>query len=233
MRVLSRLVTVALSATLIAGCAGTQETAPSPTTSPASPSSAPSAADEAAAVRQAFTSYTQAALERDGARAVQHLASPIYAFYDQARRDALTAVEADVRGQTVAAQLTVFTLRGSLDPTQLRSATPQELVVAAIDAGLVGEQGIQNTELGEVAVVGDTASAPALSEGRSSGIRFNFLREDGAWKLDLLPLLQTLNVAFRTLATEQGITVDQFIDQTLQTLYGPAKAQQVLSPIGA
>jgi hypothetical protein len=233
MRVLGRLVTAALSATLLAGCAGTQEAAPSPTPSLASPSSAESAADEAAAVRQAFTSYTQAALEKDGARAVQHLASSIYAFYDQARRDALTAVEVDVRGQTIAAQLTVFTMRGSLDPTLLRSATPPELVVAAIDAGLVGEQGIQNTQLGEVAVVGDTASAPVLSAGQPSGIRFNFVREEGAWKLDLLPLLQTANVAFRNLATEQGITVDQLIDQTLEALYGPAKAQQVLSPIGA
>jgi hypothetical protein len=176
-------------------------------------------------VRQAFTAYRQALLAKDGDTAVQHLASTVYGFYDQARRDAVTAAENNVRGQTVAAQLTVFTLRGSLDPNLLRSATPQELVAAAIDAGLVGEQGIQNTQLGEVAVVGDTASAPVLSTGQPSGIRFDFVREEGAWKLDLLPLLQTANVAFRNLATEQGITVDQLIDQTLEALYGPAKGE--------
>lgn len=231
------LITAGLAAVL-AGCgSGGPATAPSaPASATASPlpsttTTTTTAADEAA-VREAFAAEREAALAKDGDTAVQHLAGTANGFYDAARRDARAAGEEQVRGSTVAVQLTVFTMRGSLAPELLRSASPSGLIEAAVDAGLVGEDNIATTELGTVRVIGDAAFAEAVSRGTPTSFQFSFRREDGRWRLDLVPLLETTNAVFTQLAAQQGKTVDQLVDDLLVTLYGPTKARQVLEPIG-
>jgi hypothetical protein len=216
---------------VVGGCSG-DSAGPLASGPPASASAvAPNPAKDELAVRQSFDRYRTAALEKDGEAALAEIASTVYPFYDQARGDALTASDDQVRGLTVAEQLTIYVLRGSIEPEVLRTATPPELVVAAVEAGLVGEQGVQNTDLGEVEVLGNTASGQVLSNGQPSRLRFSFVREDGRWKLDLLPVLQLANGAFAGLAKEQGTTVNELIDQLLQSLYGPTKARDVRSPV--
>ena len=141
-------------------------------------------------MRAAFDAYTKAALARDGATASSLVASPVLEFYDQARDAALTGTAAQVRRLPVSQQLTVYSMRGELDPAVLRRSSPEELVEAAVDKGLVGEQGIRNLELGDVDVDGDRASAEVAAGGRTAPFRFMFLREGGQWKIDLLPLLK-------------------------------------------
>jgi hypothetical protein len=215
---------------LLAGCGDAASDRPSAGTSAAAGPSAE--ADQAPLVVEAFEEYKAAALAADGSAAVRRLADTADAFYDSARNSALTATDAALRQEPVSTQLTVLFMRGSLDAALLRAGTPEELVVAAVDAGLVGEAGLTKLVIEDVVVEGDTANAAVLVDGKKAPFRMTFLRQEGRWTLDLLPVIRLGDEGFRMVAQQQGIAVDQLVDATLAQKYGKAKAAGLRKPLG-
>lgn len=90
-----------------------------------------------------------------------------------------------------------------------------------------------NVEIGEVTVSGDEASAEAIVRGEVAPFDLSFLRQDGGWKFDLLPLLELGLTGFQEAAKQRGLTVDQLVEATLTQKYGAEKYVQLISrPIG-
>ncbi|MGW6932745.1 hypothetical protein ACWGE0_22000 [Lentzea sp. NPDC054927] len=229
---MKRLIVVALCL-LATACAQAPTTTPAQTSTPSSTQSSTPSVDESPAVRAAFETYTKAALAKDGATGVSVLATPIFTVYDDFRKLALTATEQDLSTAPLGKRAAVYTLRGSVDPAILRTASPKDLVKVSIDKGLVGEKGINNLEIGKITTSGDTASAEVLARGQVAPYKFRFVREDGTWKLDLQPLLDLADSAYAAVAKQQNLTPDQFLDGVLNQMYGPAKAAEVRKPLGA
>jgi hypothetical protein len=169
--------------------------------------------EESAAVTAAFQGYKQAALAQDGPAAAALLTDSTADFYDAARSAALTATEPELAALGPVERLTAVVMRGQLPVDVLRTATPQELLAASVDAGLIGEQGIQGVELGEVTVSGSTARAAAVVQGTPAPFELEFVEQDGGWKLDLLPLLQIARQGFDAAAERQGVTADELLDE--------------------
>lgn len=225
---MKRLIVASLC--LLAAACGTS--APPGTSTPVSPPTSP-AADESAAVTAAFETYTKAALAKDGATAVTVVATPVFAYFEDIRKLALTGTEEELAAGKLSTRVTVYGMRAGLDAATLRTGSAQDVVKASIDKGLVGEQGISNLELGKVTVSGDTASAEVTSRGQKTPLKLKFVREDGKWKFDMMPVLDMADAAFVSLAQEKNLTPDQLVDQLLVSMYGPAKAAEVRKPLGA
>ncbi|MEU7481726.1 hypothetical protein AB0A63_37520 [Lentzea sp. NPDC042327] len=215
---------------LVAAC-GTPAPATAPTAASGSTSTRPSA-DESAAVRAAFETYQKAVLAKDGAAAVSVLAGPIFDVYENYRTLALTATEQQLATSLLSVRLAVYVMRGALDPAVLRTASSKDVVKAAVDRGLVGEQGVSNLAVGEVEVDGDKASTEVIARGQQAPYRFEFAREDGAWKIDLRPLLDLADTGLAEVAKQRNLTPEQLLDQTLVAMYGPAKATELRKPLG-
>ncbi|MFS8097284.1 hypothetical protein LFM09_09085 [Lentzea alba] len=215
---------------LFAAACGT--TAPGTTTTPTSTPTSVSA-DEAPAIKTAFETYVEAALSKDGATGVSLVASPIMGLYEEARKLALTGTEEQLSGLQFHKRFVVYLLRGEIDPATLRSASAKDIVKIALDKGLVAEQSISNLSLGEIEVNGETAQAEVLSSGKKAPWKFRFVREDGAWKIDLQPLLELAEPAMLDLAKQRNLTVDELLEQLLVAKYGPAKAAELRKPLGA
>jgi len=192
---------------------------------------APAAPDDTGAVHKAFETYTKAALAKDGATAQGVLASTVSAYYDKARGLALTGTEADLAAISPTRRLTVYVLRAEVEPGALRDGKPADLVEASFDKGLVGENGITNLALGKVVVTGDKAVAPAVIGGQEAPYDVEFLRERGAWKVDIVPLMELADEGFTAAAKEQGSTVESMVDGILVSKYGPEKAAALHRPI--
>lgn len=219
---------------LLAAACGTSTPASPPTSTSTSVSVSGSAsADESPAVAAAFETYTKAALAKDGATAVTVVATPVFAHFENVRKLALTGTEQQLAAGKLSTRVTVYTMRGGLDAATLRTGSAQDLVKASIDKGLVGEQGISNLELGKVTVTGDTASAEVTSRGQKAPFGLAFVREDGKWKFDMMPVLDMADTALVGLAQEKNLTPDQLVEQVLVGMYGPAKAAEVRKPVGA
>jgi hypothetical protein len=206
---------------LVAGCGSS--------VSGGGPSSA--APDDTGAVHAAFETYTKAALAKDGATAQSVLADTVSAYYDEARKLALTAGDEQLAGVPVTQRLTVYVLRAEIKPEVLRDGTPADLLKTSFDQGLVGEDGIAKLDLGKVTVTGDKATAQALVGGKEAPYSIEFLRQQGVWKVDIAPLMALADEGFTTAAKQQGTTVDAMVDGILVSKYGPEKAATLHQPV--
>jgi len=191
-----------------------------------------SAAADTAEVKASFDTYVKAALGKDGVTARSVLASPIKSFYEQTRELALTATDEQLRALPPGQELTTFVLRAELAPDLLRGGTVDQILEAAFNQGLVGEQGISGLGLGTIEVNGDKASAAITSQGQTAPFKLGFLREDGRWKVDIMPLISVADDSFRGVAKQQGLTVEALIDNMMVQKYGAEKAAALHEPIG-
>lgn len=224
---MKRLLVAALCL-LAAACTQAPTTTPSPTSTSTS-----AKADESQAVRAAYAKYTEAAQAKDGATAVTAVASPVFDYFETARKHALTATEEQLAREKLSTRVIVYGLRGGADPAVLRTGTPQDVVKGAIDKGLVSQQSISNIELGDVKVSGDTADVEVIDRGKKAPFGLRFVREDGAWKFDMIPVIELADVVFLSLAQEKNLTPEQLLEQVLVSTHGPAKAAEVRKPLGA
>ncbi|MEO6083100.1 MAG: hypothetical protein ABIQ18_08335, partial [Umezawaea sp.] len=186
---------------------------------------------EAPAVRAAFDAYTKAALAKNGIDAEDLLAETIGGYYETARQMALTGTTEQVAALPLAQRLTVYVLRGKMDAAMLRGSKSADVVRAAFDLGLIGENGVSKLALGEVTVDGGTASAVVKSNGQVVPYKMRFLKENGHWKIDLLPMMTMADETFAGLAEQQGLTPDALIDQLLVSMFGQEKALAVQQPL--
>ena len=208
---------------------GSEPTAPTN----AAEAAAPVDTEQVPLVVEAFEEYQAAAIASEGEVAAARLADTVDAFYDSARKQALTAQAEELSAQPVHVRLTVLLMRGSVPAPVLRSGSPSDLVVAAIDAGLVGEAGLSQLKLDQVTVTGDSARASVLVQGQPAPFQLAFLRQEGRWTLDLVPLINLGQAALEQGAKQQGISIDELIDRTLEQKYGSDKAARLQEPLGA
>lgn len=202
------------------------------TATPSSPSAATTpTADQTPAVKAAYDNYRKAALDKNGDAAAAVVAKPVLDFYVDAAKKALTATDTDLAGTPATTRIVVYTLRAEFEPDVLRAASGRELVKFAIDQGLISEQSVTNFELGAVTVTGDSAQGEAIRRGQQTPLKYAFTRENGEWKLDLMPLLDMGNGALEDLAKQRQTTVDKLIDATLAQKYGPERVKELHQPL--
>jgi hypothetical protein len=191
----------------------------------------PSAADEVAVTR-AFGEYRAALLARDGKKAASLLSTDSVAYYAKLRALARTAPEGDLRAAPLFDQLAVLVLRATLPAKTIRSASATEIVVQAVEIGLIGEAAVRSLSVGTVKVSGEVATAMMVKNGEEGPLAMVFHREGARWKLNLLPLLESGETALQQAALQQGLTTARFVNQTLESQLGPARAAEAWRPIG-
>lgn len=212
---------------------GTPPPSPAPVSvSTSASTTVPKPADDSQAILDAFDTFTKAALAKDGAAAVPVLMSNTFKVYEEIRKEALTGTEQTVATLRPSGRLLAYTMRGDLDHALLRTASPQDLVKAVIDKGLVSEDSIRDVALGKVTVHNGMALARVTVRGEEVPGMFSFALEDGAWKFDLPALFDLSDRTLNGLRNQQGLTADQLFDQILTTRYGQAKAAEIRKPIG-
>lgn len=193
---------------------------------------APGSAVDQAAVAQVFVEYRKALLAKDGKTAASLMSSGTVAYYAKLKKLALTATEKQLRAQPLGRQLSVLVLRATLPAKAVRSASATQLVVLAVDRGLISEAVVRTLSVGTVKVVGDVATATMQKNGADGPLDMVFNRESGRWRLNLLPLLESTETALRQAASQEGLSPARFVDSTLERQIGPDRAAEAWRPIG-
>jgi hypothetical protein len=177
-------------------------------------------ADDAEDIRQVFGSYRAALLAGQGEAAAVLLSRSTHAYYDEMRRLALFGDAASVQRLSMVDQINVLLLRLRIPVDELERLSPQELIVHAVNQGWIGKNGVSNTQAGEVLTEGDVAVVHAIVGGRDAGPMFRFNREDGAWRLDLVPTMRAVNAALQTAAQAAGVSEQQFMLGAIGSVVG-------------
>ena len=193
--------------------------------------SARSSIDEAQMVRQVFEGYKQAVLSDNGEAAASFLSQETIDYYGDMQQLAVCASPQEVRTQSMANRMQVLLLRWRVPPELLPQMSERELVAYAVNEGWIGKSSVVTMNISDVTVSDSVAVAQVLKNDQPSRIKFRFLKQSGAWKFDLMPLLQVFNVAFKELATQSGIEENKFIFMMLESLGGKQPTEQIWQPV--
>ena len=143
---------------------------------------------------------------------------------------ALYADASAVRNQSLVNQFQILTFRHRLAPAELRRMSRRELFEQAVDRGWVGKNALGALKPGEVSIAGETATVEILNDGAPTGFSHRFHRENGEWKLDLVPALALGNEAFEHIAQQQGITEEAVILMLLESVSGKPVPKSIWAP---
>ncbi|MGH9246584.1 MAG: hypothetical protein ACRD29_20195 [Acidimicrobiales bacterium] len=184
-------------------------------------------ADRARA-ESAFAAYQSALAERRGDDAAALVSSGTLAYYESARRLALTALADELGSRSAFDRLTVVSLRVGVPADQLAAGTPAELFAAVVDAGLVGQQ-VGALVVRSTSVDGDLARVQLVA-GAGQLITVEVRREGDEWRVDVTGLIPLADAAISQLAAAQGIAEDELILATLSAITGRTIGPEVFNP---
>lgn len=181
----------------------------------------PRATPEERAVAATFDAAQAALSERRGAAVVPLLSrasvQALESVRTAARAPGDTAVERLEPGERFAA----MGLRRYLSPAELRRMSVGDIADHALKQGWLGPNVIARSALGPVRVKGDRASGLLMVDNRPAMVPADFVREGGAWRIDLANVFAFGGQMLKGFAAMSGKDETAYINELLEKL--PAK----------
>lgn len=156
----------------------------------------------------------------NGAGALALLSRPTLARVETIHTTALSSDKRKVAALGPSERFAAVGLRHFLTSTQLRRMSVPDLANHALSNGWLGPNIIAQSSLGNVTVNGDRAVATVLVKNKPTLVPAEFVRENGAWRIDLVKTLTLSDGLLRTFATLNGQTEDGAIASLLERLSG-------------
>lgn len=210
---LGSTVTLILVAAL-AGCGGDED-------SQGQPAAAATDQELTAAVTTAFATYRAGVVQGDAAAVRANLTAASLELMSDLAEQARTLDAAATAALPAAEQLLVLTYR--LRPDILGAADPY---AALVEQGFAGQDRTLG-DIGPVVSAGEDRALAAIVDPESNAptpLRWRFLREEGAWRFDLVEAHRLLSQAIATSAARAGAPVAEVVAATVQDLSGLSAA---------
>jgi hypothetical protein len=174
------------------------------------------AADDRADVKKAYKSYRQAIVEDLGQASLRFVCGTTIDYYGEIQELALYADKAELTKHPLFDQLQALSLRLLVPGKQLKQMSPTELFAHAVDNGWVLKNSVNQSVIGAITIKGDSAEAVIMMAGKVAGGNFHFCREDGAWKFNLLTVIQHSRMQFEGVARHRGLSGEEMIMRILE-----------------
>lgn len=190
------------------------------------------AARPADEVRRSYAALEQALVTRDAGAALGLVSEASIAEWVRLRQVALRGPVTEVAALAPGPRLAVLALRHQAPVWLLRDGPPRELAAHAVRAGLVDRRAVEQVELADVAVLDPARALGQLhAAGLPSGFRAGFVREAGAWKLDLPATLAGVGRVVSQVARTTGASEDAVIVNLLAAATGEPVGGAVWKPL--
>lgn len=193
---------------------------------------APSAyAGDAESVGRCFQDYRSAILDRRGEAAAGLVTTQTIGEYERYVGWALSADRATLESLSLINRFQVFLLRQRIPVETLKRLDGRSAFVYAVDRDWIGKDSVVRTTLGTVTVAGNRASAEVLVGGQRAPHRFQFSKENGSWRFDLVQLLPSTDQALKTVARQRGMSEDEFIFSLIESVSGRRVEPTIWVPV--
>lgn len=180
-------------------------------------------------VRATFDSYKKALTNKQGERAAELVDSGTLNYYQQMRDKALSAEAREVRAMSSSDKINVLVFRHLIPLAQLKQMDGRAVFVHSVNEGWTGSSA-GSAEIGDVKVAGNSASAPVMARGRPTNLSFEFKKEEGKWRLNLLAQLAVADQVMKTMAATSGQDENAMVLQMLTVMSGKPPADDIWNP---
>lgn len=186
---------------------------------------------DVADIQQTFDAYKAAILSTDGDAAIQQIAQPTVNEYQNYIDWCLHADRETLQNLSALNKLQVFMLKHRIPAEELKQMNGEKAFVYAVDHDWIGKEGTAATTIADIQVSGDSASAATLIDGRKQSIRFNFLKENGSWKLDLTQSLKDTDALLDYQIMQAGVPENEYILRSIEMITGRKVADSIWDPL--
>ncbi|MFD4675860.1 hypothetical protein ACFWNN_39475 [Lentzea sp. NPDC058450] len=242
---------VPLLVVTLAACSTTPPAVPSSSTTQApAPTTTSPKPDQTYAIHDVFFQFTNALSEKNGDAALAAVASKAVATWESYRVHALKSTESQLAALPIGERSVVYGLRAAVDPAVLRTRTGREVLVTAVQQGLVSmntstrvgyADGTTTVDeslpdltrliLGADVSTGEMAPGNPDAPAPSPPLTVRFVREGEDWKVDLAVLTEWTTAGLEKLATQRGTTADQVLTDLFAARFGAARAAELRKPL--
>jgi hypothetical protein len=192
---------------------------------PGDPPYPPLAGADAEAIRAVVREYQQAASRRNGAATSRLVTRDTRGYYARMRDLAVHAPEGAVRALPLLDRVMVLMYRHRVPADELRAMVFDSAFAYTIDSGWVSSDLVEEVaSQGEIYGEGDQAIL------RLGGEDIHFLREDGAWRWDMVPMLQAASAEFAP-DPDSGMTEDELVMFVLKYSNGTDPSPGIWQPL--
>jgi hypothetical protein len=186
---------------------------------------------EEKAVRTCFENYKEAISKEKGPLAAQYVDSRTIGYYSDMLELVKQADSAAVQALSVMDKLMVFSIRHRTPKEDILAFSGRDLLIYAINEGMIGKDNLQSASIGEVVIKDQKAEGQFLHYGDPAPFSFHFYREDDSWKIDLTSIFPISNMAFENMVAESGEPEDAYLFGLLAILTGRTPGREIWQPI--
>lgn len=182
-------------------------------------------------IRDCFTGYKTAILNDQGEEAVRYVDSRTIRYYTQMLSLTRTADSATIAGLSFLDKLMVLSVRHRTTKTELEPMDGEDLLVYAINHGMVGKNGVVQNDIGTVTIDESFATGQLVHKGQPTPLKFHFYKEQEQWKLNLTALFPMAETAMQKMLSESGKPEHEYLLALLEMSTGKKPAPSIWQPI--
>lgn len=171
-------------------------------------------------VRANFDAYKYALLNDLGKDASGLVSALTLHYYEDMLALARHGDEAQVKALSPFDKMVVLTMRHSIPSPDLNSLSAQDVFAYGVREDWISKHQIAPFELGNVSVFGSYASASVTRGDHDTDRYLEFRKEDGVWRLNLLPLIENSKLRFTTNLTKSQMDENTTVISMIETLSG-------------
>ncbi|HVM95464.1 MAG TPA: hypothetical protein VMT89_03695 [Candidatus Acidoferrales bacterium] len=183
-------------------------------------------------IQAVFRTYKDAVLKGDGAAAAAVLSQDTVDWYAESQQLALHGTKDQLQKLQPLQRFQALAFRYRTDPHVLRTLSPRQVIAYAVEQGWMGKSTLERTDIGDVKIAGDTAEAEVTVDGKPAGQQYNFMREQGQWRFDQLPLLASGDEQLRAAAAQRKMSEEQLILALLEAFSKKKVGDEIWVPPG-
>lgn len=188
-------------------------------------------ASEPEAVVKTFEGYKSAILEQKGQVAVGLVTKQTVDEYQHYVDWALSADRKTLGALSFINRFQVLLLKQRIPANTLKKLNGRSVFAYAVDRDWIGKNGVIRTTLGNVTVANNRATAEVLIGGKTAPNRFQFAKEDGSWKFDLIQVIRDTDQTLKAAAKQRGTTEDEFMFSLIETVSGRKVEDSIWTPL--
>ena len=191
----------------------------------------PAPADDAADVLAAFEHYRAAILAQDADAAYALIDRTTRGYYHELLQAVIYAQPRDMPQLMIMVKLAIIQSRRDIPGEQLAALDAEQYFKHSVARGWFSKDTMRSISLVAIEIDGNRARSSVERDGQLVQSGYEFRREDGAWKINLMPALIAGEWAMQQIVRASGKAEDDFIFDLVEAHSGTRPDASVWEPI--
>lgn len=161
------------------------------------------AVEDYAAIENAFSEFRDAVESQNGVLAVAHVSEGSIERFEEYRKLALSADEAELRERTVTEQIEVLRLRCFMTPQELQTFSGRDVIARLVELDILPTPLIKDVTLGPPVFQPGKCYVVAYDGAGPAKEKLVFLNEGEDWKIDIAAMEYVLDRVYAGMKRKQ------------------------------